>query len=78
MRFSGAHFKYISHCRGADRERCWFLYQSLFSVSLCPCEIQYSSFTLHNISLWGRLGCPKLKAFVVELGGKFQDPFTVS
>lgn len=72
MRFSGAHFKYFFHRRGADRERCWFHYRSLSSVSLCPCEIQYPYFTLHNVSLWGRLACPKLKAFVLELGSKFQ------
>lgn len=72
MRFSEAHFKYIFHCRRADRERCWFHYQILFSVSLCPCEIQHPCFTLHNVSLRGRLGCPKLKAFVEEPGSKFQ------
>lgn len=72
MRFSGAHFKYIFHCRRADRERCWFHNQILFSVSLCPFEIQHPCFTLHNVSLWGRLGCLKLKAFVEEPGSKFQ------
>lgn len=68
MRFSGAHFKYIFHCRGADREHCWFLYQSLFSVSFCPCEIQYSSFALHNISLLGTLGLPQIESICSGAG----------
>lgn len=36
-----------------------------YSIPPLPCTTSH---------FWGRLGCPKLKAFVLELGSKFQAP----
>lgn len=72
MRSSRPHFKYIFHYGGADRQHCWFHYESLSLFLFSPSEIQYPFFARCNVSLWWCLDCPKLKAFVLKPRGEFQ------